>query len=138
MGTITLRRTGRTVSFQGMTGEISELELDGDKFWAVERRDRFITLDDGKYTVKMEISPTHKGRRQLRVLGHHKTNRMGESAPILIHAGNTPGDVQGCIAPGLSVTNSGVEQSRPAMDKIFKSLGHFKVGQTGDLIVTHK
>ncbi len=138
MGTITLRRTGRKVNHQGATGEISELEVGGETLWAVERRDGYVTLPEGTYTVQMELSPTRQGRRQLRVLGHDKKTKQGEVARILIHAANTPDEVQGCIAPGLYSTTSGVSQSQAAMNKIFHSLGEFKVGQTGELVVTHK
>jgi len=39
---------------------------------------------------------------------------------ILIHPGNYPHDVEGCIAPGLRLNQStwGVSESRPAMDML--------------------
>lgn len=137
MSTINLKRTGRIVSHLSATGQISQMTVDDVMFWAVERRDGYITLDDGTYTVKMEMSPTYKGRRQFRVLGHQKRNRSGEIAPILIHSGNYPDDVQGCIAPGYLLTQQGVDQSRLAMEKIFSLFGGFQEGRTGDLVVSH-
>jgi len=135
MATINLNRTGTMVKHAGATGEISRMIVEGILFWAVERRDGFITLDEGSYTVKMETSPTDKGRRQFRVLGHNKVNRQGDIAPILIHVGNYPGDVQGCIAPGFTLLKDGVDQSRLAMEKIFSLFGGFETGRTGDLVV---
>jgi hypothetical protein len=135
MATINLKRTGSMVTHARATGEISRLTVEDVLFWAVERRDGYISLDEGTYTVKMETSPTHKGRRQFRVLDHNKVNKNGETAPILIHAGNYPGDVQGCIAPGFILLKDGVDQSRLAMEKIFSLFGGFQRGRTGELVV---
>jgi len=136
MSTITLKRTGRLVSHSGATGEISRMTVEGVDFWAVERRDNYITLDEGTYTVQMELSPTYKDRRQFRVLDHNKRNNKGEIAPILIHVGNYPRDVMGCIAPGYLVIPGGVDKSRLAIEKIFSLFGGFQVGRSGELVVT--
>jgi hypothetical protein len=53
MSTITLQRTRQMVKHSGATGEISKMIVDGVAFWAVERRDGYIALDDGTYTVRM-------------------------------------------------------------------------------------
>ncbi len=94
-------------------------------------------LADGKYTVKMELSPNHPGRKQFRVYGHDKHTDTGDLGAILIHAANYPDQLAGCIGPGLSLKEGGVEDSRDAMEKIFTVFGGFKVGTTGDLIVGH-
>lgn len=137
MSTITLQRTGQMVKHSGATGEISKMIVDGVAFWAVERRDGYIALDDGTYTVRMELSPTFKGRRQFRVLDHQKRNKNGEIAPILIHTGNYPNDVQGCIAPGYLLIVGGVDKSNLAMEKIFTLFGGFQEGRAGELVVTN-
>ncbi len=136
MAAIILKRTGGAVTHNGKKGEISELDVEGNRFCAVARREGFNTLEPGTYGVRMELSPTHKGYRQFRVTGHNKRNRNGDIAPILIHTGNYPEDAQGCIAPGLLLIPGGVDQSRPALEKIFTLFGGFKVGQTGTVVVT--
>lgn len=44
---------------------------------------------------------------------------------ILIHPGNFPGDIEGCIAPGMELhpTTWGVSQSENAMDLLRKLIG---------------
>lgn len=42
---------------------------------------------------------------------------------ILIHAGNTSADVEGCIAPGLSRSNNFVGSSRDAMKLLMEYIG---------------
>ena len=97
-----------------------------------------MSLDDGTYTIKMEISPTYKTRRQFRVLDHKKKTLKGEPAAILIHAGNYPGDVEGCIAPGTITLSDGVDNSNLAMEQIFQKFGGFKEGEEGTLVITTK
>lgn len=48
-------------------------------------------------------------------------NVPGRSA-ILIHAGNTSSDVQGCIAVGQAFYNGGISNSRMTMDMLRKTL----------------
>lgn len=139
MSTITLSRTGQIVKEGGKSGEISMMNVDGCGFVALERRDGFVTLDEGSYTIKMELSPEHKDqdgkpRKQFRVYGH---NKLGGRASILVHAAAVPGHLEGCIGPGLRSTPNGVAQSTEAMENIFSIFGGFKVGTTGDLIVMH-
>ncbi|HUK20249.1 MAG TPA: DUF5675 family protein [Gemmatimonadales bacterium] len=148
MADITLRRTGQTVKHKGSTGEIDELTIGSTHMWAVERRDGFLSLDPGTYTVKMEFSPnaqewTKKGdklvpsrRRQLRVLNHGKKTKDGDVAAILIHAANYPDELAGCIAPGTALLAGGVDSSRDAMDQIFDQLGGFQQGGIGTLVIT--
>ena len=125
-------RSGWIVEHAGAKGEISELWIGDTMLWAVERLDGYVRLDEGNYTVKMEVSPTY-GRKQFRVYGHHK---FGGKAPILIHSGNHPEDVEGCIAPGTVATYEGVDHSVAAMNKLFALYDGFEVGKQGDLLVT--
>jgi len=121
------------VSHDGANGENSELWIGDTMLWAVERRDKFVRLDEGTYTLKMEFSPTY-GRKQFRVYGHKK---QGGAAAILIHAANYPDEVTGCIAPGMTATLEGVDQSELAMNKLFSLWGGFAVGKQGPFLVTH-
>lgn len=43
---------------------------------------------------------------------------------ILIHPGNTRHDTQGCILPGLDVSERGVIHSRLALDRLYAILPH--------------
>ena len=128
---IELWRSGWIVSHDGSHGEISELWIGDEMLWAVERRDGYVRLPEGTFTLKMEFSPTY-GRKQFRVLGHKV---KGGTAPILVHSGNYPEDVEGCIAPGLQATLNGVANSEKAMTKLFSLWGGFEAGKEGDFLV---
>jgi hypothetical protein len=144
MISIELWRSGWEIEHEGITGEISEVWV-GDKLlcWAVERNTKgWSRLKLGTYTVKMENSPnakvkvgkdTYAPRKQFRVYGH---DVHGGTAPILIHAANYPGQLEGCIGPGMVATEDGVDQSEVAMQKLFEVFGGFKVGTEGGLMVT--
>ena len=105
---LTVRRTGNVVTHVTSdgtkeTGEVSDLEVSGlaDKYYALERRGGYVTLPAGNYVIQMETSPTHAGRKQFRVMDHNVYSAQHKrKAAILIHSGNYPGHVTGCIAPG--------------------------------------
>jgi len=148
MATITLRRTGRIIRDHGASGEISDMTVEetaaagpfSRAFKAMERRDNRVRLPAGNYTVTMELSPNRmrhgERRRQFRVGGHNVHNSSGELAAILIHASDGPGGLQGCIAPGIAETGSGVTESDQALESIFTIFGGFSIGTAGTLIVT--
>jgi hypothetical protein len=134
--TLELWRSGWVVEHDGVTGEISEVWNGNDLVcWALERNTKGWTRLDERadpYPIKMEISPTY-GRKQFRVLGH---NKHGGYAPILIHAANYPGELEGCIGPGLVPTEDGVDKSELAMQALFALFGGFKAGTEGALRIT--
>ena len=85
----------------------------------------------GYYWIEPYHSQGHPGCYSLNcealgvaVTGQHRTY-------ILIHPGNFPSDVDGCIAPGLSLNQStwGVSDSNDAMDKLRDIIENNKVEQ---------
>lgn len=83
------------------SGTLGELRIEGQpKFWTVERpwRDNakgISCIPEGEYALK-----PHMGRIQPAIWIDGVPGRTA----ILIHAGNTMADLQGCIAPGLHWT----------------------------------
>ncbi len=152
---IELWRTGWIINHNGNKGMVSELWIGETMFWALEadmilgkdgKSHAIMRLDTGKYKVKMEFSPTFKqycphdtsgARKQFRVFGHNKTVN-GNVAPLLIHYANYPEELEGCIAPGMTLNSNfdGVDDSCKAMDRIFTLLGGFNPGQEFDLLVS--
>src|SRR5687768_5319498 len=82
------------------------LIVGGTQFDTIERLDGYVALEAGRtYLCRMEVSPNHKGRRQIRPIGHGKqsegSRRRGhKEAAILIHPGNYPYHFEGCIGVG--------------------------------------
>jgi hypothetical protein len=138
---ITITRTGQIVKHkhkgQYEYGEISTLKVNGmaTQYFAVERRRGYVTLPPGTYTLEMEISPKHAPRKQFRVKGHNVHTKDGGLAAILMHEGNYPGNVSGCIAPGKIQLPDGVGQSEVAMSEIFTQFGGFVPGTKAKLVV---
>lgn len=119
-------------------GERGELYVQGIRFYTIERRDGFLQLPKGRYECVMEVS--EKVGRMFRVAiaghyGHNLLTKAKKPAAMLIHTANFPHQVEGCVAPGLSITRNGVEQSAKAMDEIFQLCGGFGLGKKVWLMV---
>jgi lysozyme len=69
----------------------------------------------GRYRVVVSHSP--RFGRELPLL-QNVPNFEG----VRIHSGNTPEDTEGCIIPGRVRTPRGVQQSRPAFEKLFAAV----------------
>lgn len=134
--TLYLYRTGVTVTRNGAIGERGKLEVGSNTYHTIERRGGYVTLKSGTYEIKMEYSPSNPDRKQFRIYEHGVYNNKGNLAALLIHAGNYPGNVTGCIAPGKTSINNGVGQSTNAMNEIFNYLGGFAIGKTATLVVS--
>lgn len=108
-------------------------------YHALERRGGYVTLPPGEFEIEMEFSPTKKvngkPRRQFRVLNHGVYNNKGKLAALLMHQGNYPHHVTGCIAPGKTELKKGIGQSTKAMEEIFTFCGGFGVGKRAILVV---
>ena len=61
----------------------------------------------------------------------YRNERWEKNNSLLIHVGNWPYQLQGCVAPGLRQTNTGVGRSALAMEAIFTLLGGFQPGKKG-------
>lgn len=61
----------------------------------------------------------------------YRNERWEKNNSLLIHVGNWPYQLRGCVAPGLRQTNTGVGRSALAMEAIFTLLGGFRVGKKG-------
>jgi len=100
--------------------------------YTVERRGGYVTLPKGIFECTME---DHKRLgKVLRVKaegvnGHSIKNNRGILAGILVHAGNYPHHVVGCVAPGMTYIENGVGQSSAAMQYIFQFCGGWGVGK---------
>jgi hypothetical protein len=113
---------------------VGTLTVGGTVFDTIERLDGYVFLDPGRtYLCRMEISPNHKGRRQIRPVGHGKQSEgsrrrgMAEAA-ILIHPGAYPYHFEGCIGVG-EATQSGLKNSKKKLDDLFALCGGFEVGK---------
>lgn len=137
--TLYLFRSGVTIARNGASAERGSLVVGAKTFHTIERRGGYVTLPKGSFEIKMEHSPSKKyngaARKQFRVYGHGVTNNRGISAALLIHLGNYPDHITGCIAPGVTSIANGVGQSNTAMEAIFNYFGGFAIGKTGQLVV---
>lgn len=60
----------------------------------------------------------------IRILGEYsRGNYPSSRGRLYIHPANIPGELTGCIAPGLEETISGVKSSRRALREIYEALG---------------
>jgi|GEM_PF-1504763 len=121
-----------------VSGERGELYVQGIRFYTIERRGGFLTLPKGRYECVMEVSA--KVGRMFRVAvagyyGHNLITKSKKPAAMLIHKANLPHEVEGCVAPGLSMTKNGVEQSEKALNQIFQLCGGFSAGKKVWLVV---
>lgn len=100
-------------------GELTVRHPDGSSFQChtIERpwegNERNVScIPEGVYTVKPHSSPKF-GRC-------YWVQDVPGRSEILLHAGNTAGDVTGCIAPGMTLSPDqlAVWKSRPAMDAL--------------------
>lgn len=134
--TLYLYRTGVTVTKSGAKGERGTLIVGSTTYHTIERRGGYVTLKSGTYEIKMEYSPSNPNRKQFRIYDHGVYNNKGNLAALLIHVGNYPANVTGCIAPGKTTINDGVGQSTNAMNEIFTYLGGFAIGKKATLVVS--
>lgn len=124
-------RTNEVVEHNGFKGNRGILLVNGTLYFTVEREiPRYVYIPLGNYTLKMEDSPTKKRgdlpRKQFRIMGHNVVGDHGGVANLLIHDGNYPGALEGCIAPGKAKISGGVGQTVLAMDELFNACGGFE------------
>ena len=70
-------------------------------------------IPKGLYLVDWHSSPRFK-----KSLPRLYSDRVSKDRCILIHAGNYPGDTEGCILLGKNYNDKGVFNSREALDKV--------------------
>jgi hypothetical protein len=142
--TLYLFRTGQLItssdSDKSAIGVRGVLVAGEATYHTIERGGNYVTLPIGEYEIKMEESPTKwegkNPRRQFRVLGHNVYSaEHGRLAALLMHTGNYPHQIVGCIAPGKSYLSNGVGESRQAMQEIFNYCGGFGIGKKALLVV---
>lgn len=136
--TVYLFRTGIQISSQkdktsaAALGERGVMVIGNLTLYTVERRGGYVTLPKGTFECTMEnhsrlgkvfrVKASGEG-------GHNVTNTQGVLAGILVHAGNYPHHVVGCIAPGKTWIEHGVGESSKAMQEIFQFCGGWGVGK---------
>lgn len=138
--TLTLTRLGITIARNGASGERGSLVAGSTTYHTIERRGGYVTIPTGTFEIKMELSPTKtyngSARRQFRIYDHGVINSGGNTAALLIHLGNYPDHITGCIAPGITSIANGVGQSNTAMEALFTYCGGFAIGKTAQLVVS--
>src|SRR3990167_1429630 len=100
------------------------------EFYTIERLDGFMRAPCGRYRVELARMRSSEARA-IRLLpdGHREADHLPgfwrslTAGRIYIHPANEPCQVQGCIAPGLYLTEFGVSRSVDAMVCIFAALG---------------
>lgn len=116
MSDIVFKRTG---TYQG-GAPAGELKI-GDKSWpTIERGGGYTWVRAGTYTLEMDIKRT--GRKVQCLRFDHDGIRTH-----LIHdaLGDSHYNLQGCIAPGRTKTEDGIQDSAEAMKEVFLALGGF-------------
>lgn len=84
-------------------GLVGELWVHGLCYDTIERMDGYVALDGGR-SYPHSTMYWHKRLRCYVVNPwHHKTNKNGVRAEILMHKASRPSHLQGCIGPGILV-----------------------------------
>ncbi|MGJ5134644.1 DUF5675 family protein [Bradyrhizobium oligotrophicum] len=105
-------------------GYRSILRLEADEsnaveYDAIERANGFTHLAEGTYAkAYMQPRAHHSNNQEIYVTGN-----------IFIHAAEYPEFLDGCIAPGKSTDEGGVQQSKEALKEIIDGLGGWKAGR---------
>ena len=127
---ISFRRTGVVNRNGSMAGELAI----GSRTWpTIERGGNYTFVRQGAYSLLMCIKTSG---RPVNCLCFH------ESAAIsthLIHDADHDDHryLEGCIAPGLSADENGIDDSAAAMNEIWTALGGFDVGKTVTILVAN-
>jgi hypothetical protein len=135
-----LSRVGEPFDAGEATGQRGLLTIGPLSWPTVERWDVDTKLSPDRYTcefgwwaghsgirfkaIRVLLTPEQynriypaKRREELRFLGARARGR------IYLHSANVPSQLEGCIAPGMRETETGVAESRRAMLLIFEALG---------------
>ncbi len=128
----TFYRTYEVVEHNKIKGNRGILQVGGTLYFTIERDiERYVDIPIGSYTLKMENSPTKTlngvPRKQFRIMGHNVQAEKGGLANLLIHQGQYPGGLLGCIAPGKMMIAGGIDQSSIAINELFNACGGFQV-----------
>lgn len=106
----------------------------GEQRFHALKRVGYVELADGVYEVEMDHFDS--GIRVLRVVGaldsHAQTQKQAATLAKhsqAIHVANYPEQLEGCIAPGLDRTPSGVGSSHVAFERIVALLGGWVPGK---------
>lgn len=128
MAKITFKRLGTANKNGSIPGKLTI----GAKSWPTIERSRTHTfVRKGEYEVLMcwKIS----GRR-VKCLCFHEDRAI--SSHLIHDAKNDDhNQLSGCIAPGLSSSDTGIQDSAKAMGQVFDALGGFKLWKKVDIIV---
>lgn len=133
---------------EGIRGTIS---INGVSWPTIERGKGFATdykrLRPGRYRVRMDVWKSARavklgepGAPSLKVVGRYET-RDGVTTLVPldgrqhVHPANYPCQLTGCIAPGFTESDRGVDNSRAALAQIFLALGGYTPGREFDLEV---
>ncbi len=98
-------------------GERGIMVVGNNTLYTIERTGGFVRLPKGEFICKME---QHKRlNRVFRVraggeYGHNVKNHNDVLAGMLIHAAMYPHNIEGCIAPGRTYINNGINASKGA------------------------
>ena len=132
-------RTYEVIEHGGVKGNRGILIANGAVYFTIERDiDRYVEIPIGTYTLKMEFSPTktigEEARKQFRIMGHNVPAERGGLANLLIHQGQYPGTLEGCIAPGKMMIPGGVDKSSLAMTELFNACGGFQAKEKAAIL----
>ncbi len=132
------RLPGRVVDGEqeGVRGQLRVVAPDGRVLVEVHTLERgpharWVHLRPGTYRVRMDHWQPRSGgpkRRSLRVLDVYEDH-------VHVHPANRPRHLEGCIAPGMSTSQAGVERSAEALERVFAELGGYVEGSEFELRV---
>jgi len=116
---------------RGYRGKLIIEESDGSwvEYHSIERANTFTHIGDRSgqskiYTITMRPRAHQLGKQELIIEG-----------AVFIHAAPYPSWLEGCVAPGMKVTRSGVSESPEALSNIISGLGGWDPEKTFQLEV---
>jgi hypothetical protein len=131
--TFVFRRTGEVIKRNKVVvGHRGTLIANSRVYFTVERDiEEYVNIPAGVFTLRMELSPTKldssgNPRKQFRIIGHSVPRKAGGLANLLVHRGASPTTLEGCIAPGRTMSTFGVTESDEAIAELFDYCGGFE------------
>jgi hypothetical protein len=116
-GQTILKIERKSMTTDGVFGEIS---INGE-FICVCAENLSLRVSEGLYDAVVDYSP-RLGYECPHIRVPDRDLAAGGDAGIRIHIANKPSELEGCIAPGLTLDNDAVDSSRVAFEKIIALL----------------
>jgi hypothetical protein len=136
--TVYLFRTGvqfsakNSADSKSAMGERGIMVVGNVSLQTIERRGGYWVLPKGLFLCSMYETPKIGKAFYIQATGEYGHNcklKSGGAVEFMIHAANYPYQIEGCVAPGKTILENGVNQSKAAMQEIFTYCGGWGVGK---------